>query len=72
VLVAAGGLVAAVIAKRALGAGADEYTMPPAVDRADATWAPQGVQPPIPVEPAVSESNGGESSATAEEPARPQ
>jgi hypothetical protein len=71
VLVAAAGVVAAVVAKRAFG-GADDYPSPPAVDRAEATWAPQGVQPPIAPEPAVSESNGGEAEATAEEPTPPQ
>jgi hypothetical protein len=55
IVAALGAVIAAVIAKRALGGNGGDAPSPPDVDRADATWTPQGVQPPIPPEPAASE-----------------
>ena len=48
-------VIAGLVAKRLLSGNGSETPSPPDVDRADATWTPQGVQPRIPPEPAAND-----------------
>jgi hypothetical protein len=53
IVAAVGAVVAGVVAKRMLSRNETEAPSPPDIDRADATWTPQGVQPPIPADNAA-------------------